>query len=1477
MYIPGISLARHYYNFFFLLLVIISGNILTASRFLIFSFLFVFSITSYGNVSFTSSFHPEAEINKSNVKEFIQKSGFSESAAAYIIALEPNVTLIIEAEPTSVSKAGQEIIYTYIVTNISTDTLTDVSVINNRFVNISLDSTTIKPNGSVTGTESVEITQEQIDAGSEIVNEAEVTTAEGAKNTSNVTVTVNQAPSVSIEKSADIPTVSSAGVSINYSYVITNNGNITLTEVAVSDDMLGQVNLDVTTLKPGESAQGNKSYPVTQNDINSGDDIVNVATVTTAEEVTDSDEVTVTVNRAESVEIVKTADKTSVSSAGEIITYKYEVTNKGNATLNDITVTDDKLGQIELDETSLEPGEKAEGTGTYTVTQSDIDSGDPIVNLASVNTAAGASDEDEVTVIIDQQSGLTIEKTASQATFSTVGQEIEFTITVTNNGNVTLNNITVSDPLVQLNQTIGSLAPGVSRTFSGNYKVTQENIDAGSITNIATASNGSSINVSDTITITATQNPGITITKTASPATYSSVGDVITYTLVVQNTGNVILSDVMVTDQLLGLEEQIGDLAAGESAAIEESYTITQIDLNNGSLVNNAFVTGNDPGGNEFTHSDEVRVTASQNPNLAVRKSASPLTYDSVGDRITYTIEVENTGNVALLSVIVSDELIGLSEIIPILGSGETRTYTGSLTVIQQHLNLGSITNTVTVTGIGSGSLTVNDTDEATVTAVQGPELSVSKTVEQETFTAVGDEINYSILVQNTGNITITSINVDDPLVQLNETIGTLNPGQSRSLSAVYVVKQPDLDRGTVINRVEVTGRHGSEFVEAEDEAIVTALSPPVANDDHSADHLTGEAVVIYILGNDLLNDGSQALPGLVTVDLNLDRDGIQSELVIPNEGLWSYDSQSGELTFTPQPGFTTDPSPIIYLLTEKSTGLSNSATVTVDYNEGVPFAFNDISTGNTPGEPVTVNILANDKLSDGSPVSVELVTIDLDAGQSGIQSEYSIPGEGNWIYNPQTGEVVFTPLSGFTTDPTPVIYILTEILTGLSDEGTIIISYNEQSPVAEDDISTGNVPGDEITINILENDKLGDGTEALPELVSIDLDLNRPGVQDELNREGEGRWSLNSSTGDVTFFPLPGFSGSTHPVTYRLMEILTGLSDTATITIVYNDEAPVAVDDTSSGNQAGTEVSINILNNDLLSDGTQALPDLVTVDLDPQEEGKQHELVIDGQGTWTYNEVSGVLIFTPLAGFFDDPTPISYILCGIWNPSSCSEAEVTVNYEQESSEASIEFVKTGIYNFTAETIEYLFEVTNTGNIPVWNINIADEPIGEENLRISPDTLNPGQAGSVTAVYQITLSDKNLGSVTNSAVAVGLIPDGTVSDSSSVVVQIDQCEMVIPNGFSPNDDGIQDTWRITCLDRYPNARVEIFNRWGNRVFEKRNFGNTDVHGIADAWWDGYSTNRATFGSSKLPAGTYYYILYLQEGQEPLNGFIFLNR
>ena len=85
---------------------------------------------------------------------------------------------------------------------------------------------------------------------------------------------------------------------------------------------------------------------------------------------------------------------------------------------------------------------------------------------------------------------------------------------------------------------------------------------------------------------------------------------------------------------------------------------------------------------------------------------------------------------------------------------------------------------------------------------------------------------------------------------------------------------------------------------------------------------------------------------------------------------------------------------------------------------------------------------------------------------------------------------------------------------------------------------------------------------------------------------------------------------------------------------------------------------------------------------------------------------------------------------------------------------------------------------------------------------------------------------------------------------------------VIPNTFTPNGDGINDTWEIKYLNDYPNATVEIFNRYGSRVFYSNGYGIP---------WDGRSNG------TDFPVGTYYYIISPHSGRKATTGYLTIIR
>ncbi|MFX8964974.1 gliding motility-associated C-terminal domain-containing protein, partial [Acinetobacter baumannii] len=87
-------------------------------------------------------------------------------------------------------------------------------------------------------------------------------------------------------------------------------------------------------------------------------------------------------------------------------------------------------------------------------------------------------------------------------------------------------------------------------------------------------------------------------------------------------------------------------------------------------------------------------------------------------------------------------------------------------------------------------------------------------------------------------------------------------------------------------------------------------------------------------------------------------------------------------------------------------------------------------------------------------------------------------------------------------------------------------------------------------------------------------------------------------------------------------------------------------------------------------------------------------------------------------------------------------------------------------------------------------------------------------------------------------------------------------EPSIPNAFSPNGDGINDTWIIKYLESYPGATVDVFNRYGQSVFHSEGYSMN---------WDG------TFKGQALPIGTYYYIVDPKNGRKKMQGSVTIIR
>ena len=347
------------------------------------------------------------------------------------------------------------------------------------------------------------------------------------------------------------------------------------------------------------------------------------------------DDETVTGGQGPSLHLDKTASPSTYSAVGDVIHYSYRLTNSGNVTLNaPFTVDDDKaVVTCPATPTSLAPGEFIDCTATYVITQADLDAG-TVTNTAQGHAHFGEtpvnSNFDDETVTANQGPSLIIDKSLTANADEdgsgdvSLGDTLTYGIVATNNGNVTLTNATVTDTLLASLScspaTPATLPPGASITCTGQHVVTQADVDAGQIVNTATADSDQAGPVSDTVTVTITQNPSCSVNKEmtgyddADHTGHVSVGDTLTYRIVVVNDGNVTLPDVTVDDALIPGAEldctpaEPATLAPGEEMVCTGEYVVTQADADAGQVVNNVTV------GDEEVSNEDVDITIIEQP-----------------------------------------------------------------------------------------------------------------------------------------------------------------------------------------------------------------------------------------------------------------------------------------------------------------------------------------------------------------------------------------------------------------------------------------------------------------------------------------------------------------------------------------------------------------------------------------------------------------------------------------------------------------------------------------------------------------------------------------------------------------------------------------------------------------------------------------------------------------------------------------------
>jgi gliding motility-associated-like protein len=128
-----------------------------------------------------------------------------------------------------------------------------------------------------------------------------------------------------------------------------------------------------------------------------------------------------------------------------------------------------------------------------------------------------------------------------------------------------------------------------------------------------------------------------------------------------------------------------------------------------------------------------------------------------------------------------------------------------------------------------------------------------------------------------------------------------------------------------------------------------------------------------------------------------------------------------------------------------------------------------------------------------------------------------------------------------------------------------------------------------------------------------------------------------------------------------------------------------------------------------------------------------------------------------------------------------------------------------------------------------------------------------------TGLNNATIKDPVASPSSTTTYTLLVIDDNNCEASGSMKITVSgRSKISVPNAFSPNGDGINDTWVITNLSIYPGATVDVFNRYGQSVFHSENSNKA---------WDG------TYNGKPLPVGTYYYIIDLKNNEKKTAGSV----
>ncbi|REE70461.1 putative repeat protein (TIGR01451 family)/choice-of-anchor A domain-containing protein [Paenibacillus taihuensis] len=741
-----------------------------------------------------------------------------------VIGSAPSLALNKTVTPTS-GLPGTPITYTFTVVNTGNTPLTAVRV---QDPLLGVDTTI--PSIPIGGQSSFDVPSNipALPPGTIVHNIATAVSAETPTPVSaDAYVTVGTPPTLTLTKSVSDATAL-PGETVTFTITLVNTSAITLTNVHLVDPFFF-VDYTFDSLEAGDSRIIEADFTIPPGTI-AGTVFTNVATVSSDQTPPISADASITTEGFFDLAVAKTVNF-ATALPGQTVEFTLEVANTGNTTLFNVTVSDPFLGfQTVIAE--LQPGGVQTCMLPFTI-PADAVPGTTYTNTITASTAeTGDHSASASVVVVPIPPGeIKVQKLVSTLTASP-GETIFYTILVYNASSGLVTNIQINDPVIGVSETVAELPPNSLYTLSATYVIPAGTPGGTVITNTVTvAALGETQQAS--VSVTVNDVPALAITKTADPVT-ASPGDIVNYTITVQNAGNVPLTNVVVTDAALGFSTVIPELAIGASQSLVVPFVVPA--LPPGTIITNTASATADQVPTPVTASASISVDTPA--SIFLEKTVTP-SFAAPGETVVFTIEAVNTSGITLTNVVIVDELLGLFIQAPLVPAGLSRTIVVDYTIPPETPAGTVITNAVTVTS----DQTLPASSEASVTVTPAPALTVRK-IESQSTAFPGETVNYTIIVTNTGNEPLTNIHLTDSLLGLNQTVTLLNPQNTFTMDVPFEVPSSGLTAGArVFNTVVATSDQSDPASATTNLTILPVYSIDVLKTATPAEALPGAVI----------------------------------------------------------------------------------------------------------------------------------------------------------------------------------------------------------------------------------------------------------------------------------------------------------------------------------------------------------------------------------------------------------------------------------------------------------------------------------------------------------------------------------------------------------------------------------------------------------------------------------------------------------